>query len=57
VGTQLRLLTNERRRQRIAPLDARTRRIGREGVAEARRVLSGIRPPAPRERTDLRRAG
>jgi hypothetical protein len=35
------------RRTRNWRLDARTREIGREGVAQARAILSQVTPPAP----------
>lgn len=36
-----------RRHGRTWRLDARTREIGREGVAQAREILSRVTPPAP----------
>lgn len=44
VTTQLRLLDGGRPRRR---LDPRTQRLGRQGVAEARRRLAQARPPEP----------
>lgn len=38
-------------------LDSRTRRRGRAGVAEARRRLAAIRPPAATASNSLLRAG
>ena len=35
------------RRTRTWRLDARTREIGREGVAQARAILSQVTPPEP----------
>jgi hypothetical protein len=35
------------RRTRAWRLDARTREIGREGVAQAREILSRVNPPEP----------
>lgn len=45
--TQLRLLDGGRATRRAWQLDARTRRIGRERVAEAREILRRAQPPAP----------
>lgn len=46
-GTQLRLLDGGRSNPRAWQLDARTRRIGRRRVAEAREILRRARPPQP----------
>ncbi|HEX4493977.1 MAG TPA: hypothetical protein VH914_22435 [Acidimicrobiia bacterium] len=46
-STQLRLLDGGRSNPRAWQLDARTRRIGRQGVAEAREILRRARPPQP----------
>jgi hypothetical protein len=43
-ATQLRLLDGGRTTRRAWQLDARTRRIGRERVAEAREILRRARP-------------
>ncbi|HEY7136043.1 MAG TPA: hypothetical protein VIB48_13345 [Acidimicrobiia bacterium] len=53
MGTQLRLLDGEGARS--WRLDARTRRVGRDGVANARRALEQARVPEPAK--ELRRAG
>jgi hypothetical protein len=45
--TQLRLLDGGRTTRRAWHLDARTRRIGRERVAEAREILRRAQPPRP----------
>jgi hypothetical protein len=45
--TQLRLLDGGRTTPKAWQLDARTRRIGRERVAEAREILRRARPPQP----------
>lgn len=45
--TQLRLLDGGRATPRAWHLDARTRRIGRERVAEAREILRRAQPPEP----------
>jgi hypothetical protein len=45
--TQLRLLDGGRTTPRTWQLDARTRRIGRQRVAEAREILRRAQPPAP----------
>jgi hypothetical protein len=45
--TQLRLLDGGRRTTGAWQLDARTRRIGRERVAEAREILRRAHPPEP----------
>ena len=45
--TQLRLLDGGRSTRRAWQLDARTRRIGRERVAEAREILRRAHPPQP----------
>jgi hypothetical protein len=45
--TQLRLLDGGRSAPRAWQLDARTRRIGRERVAEAREILRRAHPPEP----------
>ena len=45
--TQLRLLDGGRATRKAWQLDARTRRIGRERVAEAREILRRAQPPAP----------
>jgi hypothetical protein len=46
--TQLRLLDGGRTKPRSwQQLDARTRRIGRERVAEAREILRRAQPPQP----------
>jgi hypothetical protein len=45
--TQLRLLDGGRSHPRAWQLDARTRRIGRQRVAEAREILRRARPPQP----------
>ena len=45
--TQLRLLDGGRTTRRAWQLDARTRRIGRERVAEAREILRRAQPPEP----------
>jgi hypothetical protein len=45
--TQLRLIDGGRTTPRAWQLDARTRRIGRERVAEAREILRRAQPPAP----------
>jgi hypothetical protein len=47
--TQLRLLDGGRSAPRAWQLDARTRRIGRQRVAEAREILRRAQPPAPTE--------
>ena len=47
--TQLRLLDGGRTTPRAWQLDARTRRIGRQRVAEAREILRRAQPPAPTE--------
>ncbi|MFN8035274.1 MAG: hypothetical protein U0V73_05015 [Acidimicrobiia bacterium] len=52
MSTQLRLLGGGGRRS--WQLDARTRRIGRQGVARAREELARARQPEPRK---LPRAG
>jgi hypothetical protein len=44
---QLRLLDGGRSTPRAWQLDARTRRIGRQRVAEAREILRRARPPQP----------
>jgi len=46
-GTQLRLLDGGRSTPGAWKLDARTRRIGRQRVAEAREILRRARPPEP----------
>jgi hypothetical protein len=46
-GTQLRLLDGGRNTPHAWQLDARTRRIGRQRVAEAREILRRARPPKP----------
>jgi hypothetical protein len=46
-STQLRLLDGGRTSPRAGQLDARTRRIGRQRVAEAREILRRARPPQP----------
>jgi len=46
VSTQLRLIGGGTGRTR---LDARTRRSGRNGIAEARRRLAAIQPPEPKK--------
>jgi hypothetical protein len=45
--TQLVLLDGGRTTRRAWHLDARTRRIGRERVAEAREILRRAQPPRP----------
>jgi hypothetical protein len=45
VSTQLLLIHGGGARSR---LDARTRRSGRKGIAEARRRLAAARPPEPK---------
>jgi hypothetical protein len=45
--TQLRLLDGGRSNPHFGQLDARTRRIGRQRVAEAREILRRARPPQP----------
>jgi len=45
--TQLRLLDGGRATRKVWQLDARTRRIGRERVAEAREILRRAQPPEP----------
>lgn len=45
--TQLRLLDGGRATRHAWQLDARTRRIGRERVAEAREILRRAQPPEP----------
>ena len=45
--TQLRLLDGGRATRKAWQLDARTRRIGRERVAEAREILRRAQPPEP----------
>jgi hypothetical protein len=47
--TQLRLIDGGRTTPRAWQLDARTRRIGRQRVAEAREILRRAQPPAPTE--------
>jgi hypothetical protein len=44
---QLRLLDGGRATRKAWQLDARTRRIGRERVAEAREILRRAQPPEP----------
>jgi len=46
-SAQLRLLDGGRSTPRAWQLDARTRRIGRQRVAEAREILRRARPPQP----------
>ena len=46
-STQLRLLDGGRATRKAWQLDARTRRIGRERVAEAREILRRAQPPEP----------
>jgi hypothetical protein len=49
--TQLRLLDGGRTSRKAWQLDARTRRIGRERVAEAREILRRAHPPvAPHDK-------
>jgi hypothetical protein len=45
--TQLRLLDGGRTTRKAWQLDARTRRIGRQRVAEAREILRQAQPPEP----------
>ena len=45
-STQLRLLDGGRTSRKAWQLDARTRSIGRERVAEAREILRRAQPPA-----------
>jgi hypothetical protein len=45
--TQLRLLDGGRTTRKAWQLDGRTRRIGRERVAEAREILRHAQPPEP----------
>jgi hypothetical protein len=45
--TQLRLLDGGRTSRKAWQLDARTRRIGRQRVAEAREILRQAQPPEP----------
>jgi hypothetical protein len=45
--TQLRLLDGGRATRKAWQLDARTRRIGRERVAEALEILRRAQPPEP----------
>jgi hypothetical protein len=47
--TQLRLIDGGRTTPWAWQLDARTRRIGRQRVAEAREILRRAQPPAPTE--------
>jgi hypothetical protein len=53
MGTQLRLLDGDGARS--WRLDARQRRVGRDGIAAARRALEQARIPEPAK--ELRRAG
>jgi hypothetical protein len=46
---QLRLIDGGRTTPRAWQLDARTRRIGRQRVAEALEILRAAQPPAPAE--------
>lgn len=54
VSNQLRLVPGSSHGPVPSRLDARTRRLGRRGVAEARRRLSAIQPAE--DRGDLSRA-
>jgi len=49
VSTQLRLISGSTRYSARTRLDARTRRSGRDGIAEARRRLAAIQPPEPKK--------
>lgn len=51
--TQLHLLDGGRP---VRSLDARTRKSGRKGIAEARRRLAAVQPPQPHEAGQLSRA-
>jgi hypothetical protein len=53
--TQLRLLPKRERRPDWA-LDERTRRAGRQGIAQARAILRNARPPAPKVPEQVRKA-
>jgi hypothetical protein len=50
--TQLHLLDGGRTTRKAWQLDARTRRIGRQRVAEAREILRRAQPPEPTARHD-----
>jgi hypothetical protein len=52
-STQLRLLDGGRATRKAWQLDARTRRIGRERVAEAREILRRAQPPEPGNRHQI----
>ncbi len=52
---QLRLLPGGARRPDWV-LDERTRRLGREGVAQAREILRRATPPAPKHPAPVRKA-
>jgi hypothetical protein len=47
---QLRLLERDERRDWV--LDAKTRQVGRAGVAQAREILRRAHPPAPVRQRD-----
>jgi hypothetical protein len=51
--TQLRLIDGGRTTPRAWQLDARTRRIGRQRVAEALEILRAAQPPAPEPREQI----
>ncbi|MBM3673761.1 MAG: hypothetical protein FJW88_02230 [Actinobacteria bacterium] len=57
VTRQLRLVPGTNHGSMPSRLDARTRRAGRQGIAEARRRLAAIQPPEPIADRALRRAG
>jgi hypothetical protein len=56
-ATQLRLLAGREQADRPERLlDERTRRAGRQGVAEARAILRRARPPEPKQSPAVRKA-
>jgi hypothetical protein len=52
-STQLRLLAGGEHAPEWG-LDERTRRVGRQGVAEARAILRRVQPPEPRPAAERR---